>query len=144
MPREHRVLRHRHDVVEPGLRIQEIEDLRGRKAPVEANENRARGKRRSSGSSRPSSPRVPLSATTSSTPRTTLPVSRRSMLRMAAVASSVVASTPTVFPFCVTGSGVQLPPDSAFKILRIDPSGSVRSLWCEPTAAMAPLGESAS
>ena len=38
MPLQHRVLRHRHDVVEPGLRIQKIEDLRGRKALVEPNE----------------------------------------------------------------------------------------------------------
>ena len=46
MPLQHRVLRHRHDVVEPGLRIQKIEDLRGRKAPVEPNEKPRPRKRR--------------------------------------------------------------------------------------------------
>ena len=46
MPLQHRVLRHRHHVVEPGLRIQEIEDLRGRKAPVEPDEKPRPRKRR--------------------------------------------------------------------------------------------------
>ena len=46
MPLQHRVLRHCHDVVEPGLRIQEIEDLRGRKAPVEPDEKPRPRKRR--------------------------------------------------------------------------------------------------
>ena len=36
MPLQHRVLRHRHHVVEPGLRIQEIEDLRGPQSPRRA------------------------------------------------------------------------------------------------------------
>ena len=40
------ILRHRHDVVEPVLRIQEIEDLRGRKAPVEPDEKPRSRKRR--------------------------------------------------------------------------------------------------
>ncbi len=54
-------------------------------------------------SKRANSARVGVAMPASASPRTNAsyesPVSRRSMLRIAAFASSVVASTPIVFPF---------------------------------------------
>ena len=45
VPHQHRVFRHRHDVVEPRLGIQDVKDLRGRKAPVEPHQKARLGER---------------------------------------------------------------------------------------------------
>ena len=45
VPHQHRVFRHRLDVVEPRLGIQDVKDLRGRKAPVEPHHQARLGER---------------------------------------------------------------------------------------------------